>query len=275
MNDKINTFLHSGLLEKYLMGQTTSQESMMVENYIAKYVEVENAYNTLQHQLEIVAKSEAVEAPKEILDHILDALNEDENNLTETPVIDLNPKKKTKKWYHYSIAASIATLVFAGSSYFLYTQNLDLKNSLDLQKQESQVIVDEVFDLRGDIDKIMKQFRQLNNPETEKYIINGNQRAKNLKTVAYINPKERTSMIDVVSLPKLPKDQEYKIWAQLQDKMVDLGILTETDRQLKEIPYTENALGISITIESKGQEHDTATKENSVAEILLKNKSDK
>ncbi|MCF1420147.1 MULTISPECIES: anti-sigma factor domain-containing protein [Mangrovimonas] len=273
MNDKINTFLHSGLLEKYLMDETTLQESLMVENYIAKYPEVENAYNTLQHNLEIVAKSNAVEAPQAILDNILDELNEEDTFEKETPVINLNSRKKTKKWYHLSIAASIATLIFAGTSYFLYTQNLDLKNNLSLQKHESQVIVDEIFDLRGDIDKIMKQFKQLNNPETEKYIINGNQRAKNLKTVAYINPKERTSMIDVVSLPKLPEDQEYKIWAQLQDKMVDLGILTETDRQLKEIPYTENALGYSITIESKGNEHETATKENSVAEILLKNKS--
>ncbi|MCF1190703.1 RNA polymerase subunit sigma-70 [Mangrovimonas sp. AS39] len=273
MNDKINTFLHSGLLEKYLMDETTLQESLMVENYIAKYPEVENAYNTLQHNLEIVAKSNAVEAPQAILDNILDELNEEDTFEKETPVINLNSRIKTKKWYHLSIAASIATLIFAGTSYFLYTQNLDLKNNLSLQKHESQVIVDEIFDLRGDIDKIMKQFKQLNNPETEKYIINGNQRAKNLKTVAYINPKERTSMIDVVSLPKLPEDQEYKIWAQLQDKMVDLGILTETDRQLKEIPYTENALGYSITIESKGNEHETATKENSVAEILLKNKS--
>ena len=64
MNEKITTFLNSGLLEKYLMGETTSAETEMVETYISKFPEVQNAYNTLQYNLEIVAKSNAVEAPK-------------------------------------------------------------------------------------------------------------------------------------------------------------------------------------------------------------------
>ena len=118
------------------------------------------------------------------------------------------------------------------------------------------------------LDEIMRQMNQLNNPETEKYIINGNNRAKNLKTVAYINPKEKTSMLDVVSLPQLPEEQCYQIWAELEDKMVNLGILSEGDRQLKSIPYTEDALALSITIEQKGSTL-SATKENSVAEITL------
>jgi hypothetical protein len=50
--------------------------------------------------------------------------------------------------------------------------------------------------------------------------------------------------------------------------MVNLGILNEGDRQLKSIPYTEDALALSITIEQRGSKL-SATKENSVAEITL------
>ena len=49
MNAKITTFLNSGLLEKYLLGDTTSAETEMVESYISKYPEVQNTYNTLQY----------------------------------------------------------------------------------------------------------------------------------------------------------------------------------------------------------------------------------
>ncbi|MFV0541688.1 MAG: anti-sigma factor domain-containing protein [Aestuariibaculum sp.] len=260
MNEKITTFLNSGLLEKYLLGATAINETEMVETYISRYPEVENAFNTLQHHLEIKSKFNAVEAPKHVLDRVLDELD-------DTPVVALKPKKY-KKWYKYSIAASIAALVFAGTSYIFYNQNKKLSH-------ENQVVVDEIFDLRNDIsnnnkklDDIMRQFKQLNDPETHKYIIDGNDRAKNLKTIAYINPKEKTSMIDVVSLPELPEEQCYQIWAELQDKMVNLGILSETDRQLKAIPYTENALGLNITIEPKGG-NATASLANSVAEIEL------
>lgn len=261
MNGKITTLLNSDLLEKYLLGETTSKETEMVESYISEYPEVRKAYNDLQDNLEIFAKSNAVEAPKSILNAVLEELD-------EKPVIALNTSSQRKKWYKYSIAASIAALIFAGTAYKFYDLNKKLSH-------ENQVVVDEIFDLRDDIaknnqrlDEIMKQFKQLNNPETEKYIINGNNRAKNLKTVAYINPKEKTSMIDVVSLPQLPEEQCYQIWAEVEDKMVSLGILSETDRQLREIPYTEDALALSITIEPKGG-NSIATLENAVAEISL------
>ncbi|WP_274476086.1 anti-sigma factor [Mangrovimonas aestuarii] len=262
MNEKITTFLNSDLLEKYLVGATTAEETALVESYISKYPEVQNAYNTLQHNLEIFAKSNAVEAPRFIIDSILEELD-------ESPVIALKQStRKRKYWHKFSVAASIAALIFAGTSFIFFVQNKKLS-------RENQVVVDEIFDLRGDIaknnerlDEIMKQFKQLNDPETHKYIINGNERAKNLKTVAYINSKQKTSMIDVVSLPQLPEEQCYQIWAEVQDKMVSLGILTETDRQLKSIPYPEDALGLNITIEPKGG-NNNASLENSVAEISL------
>lgn len=263
MNEEITTFLNSGLLEKYLLGEATASETQMVENLIANNAEVKETYNAMQDNLEVVSKLHAIEAPKDALNNILNALD-------KKPVISINKPSRRKVWYKYSIAASIAAFLFASTSYLFYVQNQKLN-------QENQVVVDEIFDLRKDIQlnnkmlsEVMKQFKQLNNPETQKYIINGNSRAKNLKTVAYINPKEKTSMIDVVSLPELPENQHYQIWAEVEDRMVNLGILKETDRQLKEIPYTENALALSITIETKGENLD-GSKENAVAEIELHN----
>lgn len=261
MSDKITTFLNSGLLDKYLIGTTSADENATVETYISKYPEVQDAYNTLQYNLEIVSKSKGQTAPKNILDAVL-------TELDDAPVVTLKRGKRYKKWYKLSIAASIAALVFAGTAYTFYNQNQKLH-------QENQIVVEEIFDLRGDIeqnnerlDAVIDQFKKLNDPNTYKYIMKGNDRAQNLKTVAYINPKEKTSMIDVVSLPQLPEEQCYQIWADLQGKMVSLGILSETDRQLKRIPFTENARGLNITIEPKGG-NAVASLENTVAEISL------
>lgn len=263
MTEKINTFLNSGLLEKYLLGEITSAETELVESYISRYPEVQNAYNTLQYNLEIVAKSNAVEVPKNILNSILDELD------AEVPIIKLNTGAKRKIWYKFSVAASIVAFMFAATSYLFYQQNQRLN-------KENQIVVDELFDLRSDIrannkklDNVMNHFMELNDPNTYKYIIQGNNRAKDLKTVAYINPIEKTSMIDVVSLPELPEEQCYQIWAEMQGKMVSLGILNEADRQLRMIPYTEDALALNITIEPRGG-NTRASLDNMVAEIDLR-----
>lgn len=262
MEKKLQSFFESGLIDKYILGTATLSEQSEVELYISEYPEVEAEYLRLQNNLEIIAKAHAVEAPKFILDAVLKDISD------EQPVLNLNayPKRKTP-WY--SIAASISTIMFALTAFLLYQQNRALID-------ENQVVVDEIFDLRSDIEKnnskldnVMYEFMKLNNPETEKYVLRGNERAKDLKTVAYINPVEKTSMIDVVSLPKLPEHQTYQIWAELQDRMVNLGILDVSDRKLKSIPYMEDALGLSITIESNNKDENTA--DNSVAEISLKN----
>ena len=260
MNDKINTFLNSGLLDKYLLGETSIAETEKAESFITRYPEIENAYNTMQRNLEVIAKTNAIEAPKNTLNSILEELN-------DAPIIELNKTSKYKKWYQLSIAACVAALIFAGSTYFFYNNNQKLTN-------ENQIVVEELFDLRSDIeqnnkmlDKVMRQLLKLNNPETEKYIIKGNERAKDLKTVAYINPKEKTSLIDVVFLPELPEEQHYKIWAELQDEKINLGVLDKADRKLRRIPYMKDALALSITIESN--DNTIASLQNQVAQISL------
>jgi hypothetical protein len=259
MEKEVHDFLKTGLLDKYLIGDTTSIESNKVEAYIDKYPNIREEYEILQLQLELVSKFNAINPPSQTLDNILNAIN-------NTDVVQLHEPRKISFWY--SIAASIAALVFAGSSYVYYNQNKSLLN-------ENNTIVEEIFDLRNDInnnnnklDTVMRQLMELNNPETQKYVLRGNERAKDLKTVAYINPIDKSSLIDVIALPKLSEEQCYQMWAKLQDKMVNLGILDINDRKLQSVPYIENALSLSITIEPKGG-NDNASLENAVAQILL------
>ncbi|MEZ4796025.1 MAG: anti-sigma factor [Flavobacteriaceae bacterium] len=264
MEKKLHNFLNSGLLDKYVIGATTEIESKHVESYIKDYPEIEEEYHLLQEQLEFAAITNAAKPSKNMLPSILEKLD-------EQPVITLHTTKKSNKSW-YSIAASVAALVFASYSFMLYNKNQTLVN-------ENNTIADEIFDLRKDIndnnnklDNVLKAFNKLNNPETEKYVLRGNERAKDLKTVAYINPIEKSSLIDVVSLPKLSDEQTYQMWANLQDKKINLGTLDASNGKLKSVPYIEDALSLSITIEPKNGKK-TGTVENSVAEIPLKNKN--
>ncbi len=259
MEEKLHSFLQSGILERYLVGDTSTAENLEVEHHISNYPEVANAFEELQQNLEIMAKVDAVEAPLGVLNNILQATKEN------TEVKSIAPKKV--QWFN--IAASITILLLAGSTALLYIKNQELKI-------ENQIVVEEIYDLRDDIQNndaklknLALEMEKLNNPDSKKYLLEGNDRAKDLKTVAYINPIEKTSMIDVISLPKLPENQYYLIRAELENKMVNLGILDDSERRLKPIPYMEDALALSITIENR--DGDASTSESSeVAEISLK-----
>ena len=65
------SFLESGLLEKYVVGDTNDAENDKVENFISQYPEVQSKYELLQDNLEIISELNAVDAPKDSLNFIL------------------------------------------------------------------------------------------------------------------------------------------------------------------------------------------------------------
>ncbi len=250
MKDKIRTFLETDLLEKYLMGSTNMEETLQVERYIAMYPEVRATYNELQENLEAFAKMHALRAPEGLKAKILQTIKAQDSG--------------RKKFRRFAIAASFIAFLFAGASYFFWNQNVSLK-------EENTIVNNKIMNLEADmkqqLEDVRNQFIVLNNPQTRKYLVNGNQKARELKAVAYINPVKKLSYINVRNLPNLPENQCYQMWAEVNGKMVNLGIIDKADGKdhLRALPYAEDAVGY-ITIEPKGG-NITPTVQNIVANI--------
>ena len=78
---------------------------------------------------------------------------------------------------------------------------------------------------------------------------------------------KKLSYINVSKLPHIPESQCFQMWAEVNGKMINLGIIEEAGDQQKlmALPYAENAVGY-ITIEQKGGNHAPSV-ENIVANI--------
>ncbi len=250
MKDKIKIFLDSDLLEKYLIGSTTEQENLQVERYIAMYPEVRETYNELQENLEAYAKMHAMKTPEGLKEKIVARIKSE--NVSR------------KRFFRYAIAASIAMMLFAGASYFFWSENqmLQQENAIVNSKIESLEA-----DMREGLEDVRNQFIVLNNPQTKRLNIKGNKKAKELKAVAYVNPVKKLSYINVSKLPNLPENQCFQMWAEVDGKMINLGIIQEASEEdkLLALPYADKAIGY-ITIEPKGG-NEKPTVENIVANI--------
>lgn len=250
MKEKIRIFLDSDLLEKYLLGSTSTEETLQVERYIAMYPEVRDSYNELQENLESYAKLHALRAPEGLKDRILWKIRQE--------------KRHGSKFFKYAIAASIMAFIMAGSTYFFYNQNKDLQEKNTLVNNK---IKDLEMDMKVQLEDLRNQYIVLNNPNTKRYSVMGNRKAKELKAVAYINPVKKLSYINVSHLPQLPEDQCFQMWAEVNGELVNLGVIRkfEDKEQLLALPYADKAIGY-ITIEPKGG-NETPTVKNIVANI--------
>ncbi|MGB3142936.1 MAG: anti-sigma factor [Maribacter sp.] len=250
MKDKIKIFLESDLLENYLLGNTSELETLQVERYIAMYPEVRESYNELQDNLETFAKLHAVKAPEGLKDKIYARIKAE--------------RKGRKRFFNYAIAASITAIMFAGISYMFWNQNQNLQEENSVVSNKIRLLEE---NMKEQLEDVRNQFIVLNNPQTKKYTVKGNQKAKDLKAVAYINPVKKLSYINVSKLPHIPESQCFQMWAEVNGEMINLGILEEAGDQQKlvALPYADNAVGY-ITIEPKGGNELPST-DNIVANI--------
>lgn len=250
MTEKIKIFLDSDILERYLLGSTTEMETLQAERYIAMYPEVRKVYDELQENLETYAKLHAVASPEGLKEKIVARIRSERSG--------------RKKFFRYAIAASFAAVMFAGASYFFWEQNKSLQEENTMVSNKIKLLEE---DMKQQLEDVRNQFIVLNNPQTRKYNVNGNRKAKELKAVAYINPVKKLSYINVKKLPNLPEDQCFQMWAEVNGEMLNLGIIERTtnSENLMALPYAKNAVGY-ITIEPKGG-NDNPTVENIVANI--------
>ncbi len=250
MKDKIKLFLETDLLEKYLLGATSREETSRVERYIVMYPEVRKQYEELQENLEAYVQMHALPSPEGLKAKILQRIRKEDRG-----------RRKIRR---FAIAASVAAFIFAGSSYFFWDQNQSLQDENILVNNRIQNLE---ADMKQQLEDVRNQFIVLNNPQTRKYFVNGNDKARDLKAVAYVNPVKKLSYINVRNLPNLPEDQCYQMWAEVNGEMVNLGIMKKIENKdkLLALPYGENAISY-ITIEPEGG-NTSPTVQNIVANI--------
>ncbi len=250
MKEKIKLFLDSDLLEKYLLGSTTAEETLQAERYIAMYPEVRETYDELQENLETYAKLHAIKTPEGLKERILGKVKKE--------------KSFKRHFFTYAIAASFIAFLFAGTAFFFYNQNQNLVEENTIVSNRIKGMEE---DMRKQLEDMRNQFIVLNNPQTKQYHVNGNKKAKELKAVAYVNPVKKLSYINVKNLPHLPEEQCFRMWAEVNGKMVNLGVIKDfSDKDhLLALPYADDAIGY-ITIEPKGGNQKPTVK-NIVANI--------
>lgn len=250
MKEKVQRFLDSDILEKYLLEETSKEDTLKAERYIAMYPEVRDAYNELQTNLEAFAKLYARQTPEGLKEIILHSAKKE--------------KATNHRFFHYGIAASVVIMMFASASYFFWNQNQNLQKENTLVTNQIKYLEE---NMKNQLEDVRNQFIVLNNPATKRYNLRGKKEGKELKAIAYINPVKKLSYINVSNVPELPENKCFQMWAEVNGELVNLGVIKEFEDKdkLLALPYADNAVGY-ITIEPEGG-NSAPTVKNIVANI--------
>lgn len=248
----------SEMLERYLLGETTDVQTAEVEARLSSDQELRVQYEVMESDFERLAQENAIDPPTEVKEHIL-------TGLEQYPKAVHAPSNFNR---FYLAIAAVLILLLAITSFWMYAQWNNIQSDLEVVQNEKELLLKNIKSQQSQWNNLMDKYALIMAPDTEKYVLNGNDKAPNAQAIGYLNHKNKAVILDAQHLPPLPNNRDYQLWADVAGEMIDMGVIQKGESLLT-MTYIDRAESFNITIEPfGGSDHPTVA--NLIANAYLK-----
>ena len=260
--EEIRSYIESGVLELYVLGDMSTEEKLQVEAMAQKHPAVQAELSEIEKAMEMYADAQSVEPSAQLRDRVLNSLLTnlvDDRNLrtvqhnapAEAQVVSMQQRATTSIFYKYAFAASLLLLCISGVSLgIMYKRLQDSQQQLVSLRLNEQKFTRQVSFLNEEVNVFRDpsfRFIQLKGmPKTPSSAL----------TVAW-SAKRKKLMVDLSSakLPAPGQGKQYQLWAIANGKPVDLGVFDKTtadSADMKLMKPVASAQAFAVTIEPRG-----------------------
>jgi anti-sigma-K factor RskA len=263
-------YILSGIIEAYVLGLASPEEVREVEGYAMQYIEVKDAITDFEIRLEKEALNSAIAPPAFLKDKVMSAIDAERTSktdvsaavVTETPavnpltkpatkVVPLMPAPKGVKWLRGAVAASVILLLGSAILNFYYYSQYKKFN-----QQYSQLLASQTT-LMAKNDAFKANLITLSDTSVVKVTMQAPS-AEKLGAVATVfwNKKSQEVYLTVNNLPVPSSGKQYQLWAIVDGKPVDAGMVNTStigDTSItSKMQKIGNAQAFAITLEDEG-----------------------
>lgn len=240
----IRDLIESGTLELYVMNALPDDERQEIESLASQNPEVKAEIAAIEAALEAYAQIRAVKPDADLKDNIV-------KNIDSTPQYSAPALKSavTKPPLSYAtIIATVAAIGFGILSFYFYKKNTDTEKNLKDCKTENIQI--------GEKQKVIAELQSkidvLSNPQTKIIELKGLQIAPDSRVTVYWSKEKNTTLLTIQTLPPPPTGKQYQLWAIVNKKPVDAGMLTYDKNEIQNMKAFDNLEAFAITLEPTG-----------------------
>lgn len=243
----------SGLLEAYVLGEGTPEERALVERMAASEPAVRAELDGIGQALEAHAFANAVKPSAQVRAAVLDAVRADGPPVRQ--LVTPGPEAEPSHSFNWLAAASIGALVLSGAAnFFLYNKVNDMQGRLADIEAERTVLANELKVQRTGMEQRDNELAVMMDPTMHTVDLKGMNKTPDARARVYWDPLTHTVHMGPASLPPPPKGMQYQLWAMVDGKPVDAGVMPlEADsahlHRMKDIGPAE---AFAVTLEKEG-----------------------
>ena len=260
----------SGDLELYILGMLPKEEADKIEQLAKLFPEVQAELDRISESLEALGNMATAAPSASVKDNLMGKLrtmkeeeqkvipfgsvgkkeNETGNSGLESPVREIPKRANKPSWL---LAASfIGLIVSVGGLIYFFSQHKQSQTELASLKQQVDTLRTNSTTQQQQI-LAYSQTMQMMHDATYKKIELTNVPGKPTAMAQVLwNTKTKEVFIADVSLPQAPSNKQYQLWAIVDGKPVDAGMLGDAKNLAQKMKVFERAEMFAITLEQKG-----------------------
>ena len=242
----IQEYISSGIVESYVLGLASAEERIEFEQMCNQHPLVWQARTDFELSMEKQAMENAITPSANTRNKILEQIGVKEDATSITLVRSSVGKVKSLSWLKYAAASCLALL--AGSIYYNIT--LTNKNKALQHRYDNTVV--KLNSLQKDID-VLKD-----NPNVKMATMKGMDVSPRSFATVYWDTTSHDVYLMMNNLPKPASDKQYQLWAFLDGKPIDIGLI-DNNYFIKEnillikAKNIQHAQAFAITLEKIGR----------------------
>lgn len=255
----IQDYISSGIVESYVLGLASYEEQLEFEQLCSIHAELRQAKEDFEISLEQQALDSAVPAPADLKQSIWKDLNLGSSTgsapVINMPVTDGKTQPLTPVRSFAKLLAAASVILLLGSTalnFYFYNQYRSSTEKLDALIASSQQVVDNNSVMQAKLQEYQHSFEMMRDTNMAIVAMKGQAAAPQSFTTVYWNKQTRDVYLLVNALPIPAADKQYQLWAIVDGKPVDAGLLDGTPDALVKMKNIPRAQAFAITLEKKG-----------------------
>ncbi|MGY3087382.1 anti-sigma-K factor RskA [Hymenobacter sp. UYAg731] len=286
--ENFQDYIESGILEQYALGELSAAEQAAVEAQAASHPEIQAELEQVQAALSFYAEAHAITPPAAMRERVLNnvlaqiagpaansSLRADVDAVAQTtsrPVasapqtvaatneavirpMSSAPVVVPASRSGWAIAASVALLLSLGGNMLLYSNWKSASSELVAMQNDQSRFAATTQVVERKLGALQQENQVLRNDEFRAVALAGTKTAPSAHARVLFNAATHKVYVDVRSLPALPADKQYQLWALDKGKPIDAGVLTvatATGEGLQHMKDIASAQTFAMTVEPAG-----------------------
>jgi len=255
-------YISSGIIESYVLGLASTEEAEEFERMCAAHSEIRNAREQFEQQLEQNAISLGMAPPKKLKSLILSEIEIDAQKLgtpthTASQQQPIQPPSLTRfgpSIWKYAAAAAIILLV--GSAFLnMYLVGQYRKYSREYsQLLDSQAsMLRHMTHMQAKAENYAMAMKMVHDTNMAMVKMSGVQKHWGNSATVFWDKRTKNVYLMADDLPQPPNGMQYQLWAIVNGKPVDAGLLNwENGNMMVPLTTIPSAEAFAITLEKAG-----------------------